>query len=111
MEKILKYQHIITQLLEEYAKDWSNGSQLEFETVFDTVRHHYQLVCVGWINDEYIHHTPIHIDIKNGKVWLQKNLTEEYVAEALVERGIPKLDIVLGLQPPDYRKYTEYAAA
>lgn len=111
MEKILKYQTIIIRLLEEYAHDWSNGSQLEFEVVFDTERHHYQLLCVGWINDEYIHHVPIHIDIKDQKVWIQKNATEEYIAEALVACGIPKSDIVLGLQPPAYRKYTEYAEA
>lgn len=109
MEKILKYEKIITQLLEEYAKAWSTGNQLAFEVVFDTARHHYQIVCVGWINDEYVHHVPIHIDIKEGKVWLQKNLTEEYVAEELTLRGIPKSDIVLGLQPPAYRKYTDYA--
>lgn len=111
MEKILKYQEIITHLLEEYAQNWSTGSQLEFEVVFNTERHRYQLVCIGWINDEYIHHVPIHIDIRGGKVWIQKNTTEEYVAEALVARGVPKSDIVLGLQPPDYRKYTEYAEA
>lgn len=111
MEKILKYQELITSLLEEYAQSWSSGSQLEFEVVFDTERHRYQLVCMGWINDEYIHHVPIHIDIRSGKVWIQKNTTEEYVAETLVARGVPKSDIVLGLQPPSYRKYTEYAEA
>lgn len=38
-------------------------------------------------------------------------MTEEYVAEALASLGIPKKDIVLGFQPPEYRKYMEYAAA
>lgn len=47
MEKILKYQELITKLLEEYAQIWSSGSQLEFEVVFDTERHRYQLVCMG----------------------------------------------------------------
>jgi hypothetical protein len=109
MENILKYQRIITDLLKSYAEDWSGGQELNFDVVFDTVRHHYQLICLGWIKDEYIHYIPIHIEIKQGKVWIQKNMTEEYIAEILVEKGIPKKDIVLGLQPPEYRKYTEYA--
>lgn len=111
MEKILKYQHIIMDLLEAYAQDWSNERQIDFNVVFDTVRHHYLLICIGWVGDDYTHHVPIHISIKQGKVWLQKNMTEEYVAEALVAKGIPKSDIVLGLQPPAYRAFTEYAVA
>ena len=111
MDKILKYQEIVTELLEGYAKEWSDGAQLSFEVVFDTVRHRYQLVCLGWINDDYIHNVLIHIDIKDGKVWLQKNTTETFVAEVLTELGVPKSDIVLGLQPPEYRKYTAYAVA
>ena len=111
MDKVLKYQQIITNLLEGYASEWSKGAQLKFEVVFDTVRHHYQLLCVGWLNDDYVHYVPIHIDIIEDKVWLQKNTTEVFVAEALTSQGIPKSDIVLGLQPPEYRKYTEYAVA
>ena len=111
MDKTLKYQQIISELLESYAQEWSEGSPLQFEVVFDTQRHRYQLVCLGWINDDYIHHTSIHLDIIEEKVWVQKNMTEEFIAETLVARGVLKSDIVLGLQPPDYRKYTEYAVA
>jgi XisI protein len=111
MDNTLKYQKIITTLLESYAKDWSNGRELDFDVVFDTVRHHYQLICLGWIGDDYVHHIPIHLEIRQGKIWIQKNTTEEYIAETLVEKGILKHDIVLGLQPPEYRKYTEYAIA
>jgi hypothetical protein len=111
MEDILKYEEIVKSLLEEYAHEWSTGGQLEFGVLFDSERHRYQLISMGWMGDDYIHHVPIHIDIKGGKVWLQKNMTEEYVAEALVARGIPQKSIVLGLQPPEYRKYTTYAEA
>lgn len=111
MENVLNYERLVKQLLEGYAREWSGDRRLEFDVVFDTARHHYQLMYHGWLGDEYVHQVPIHIDIKGGKVWLQKNMTEEYVAEALVSMGIPKKDIVLGLQPPEYRKYTEYAVA
>ncbi|MEZ4733261.1 MAG: element excision factor XisH family protein [Caldilineaceae bacterium] len=51
----------------------------------------------------------IHIDIKDNKVWLQQNLTDQLVAEDLVARGIPKEHIVLGFQPVYMRKHTEFA--
>jgi hypothetical protein len=49
--------------------------------------------------------------LKDGKIWLQQNLTDQNPAEDLVEMGIPREDIVLGLQPPYKRQYTEYGAA
>jgi hypothetical protein len=51
----------------------------------------------------------IHIDIKDDKIWLQQNLTNQLVAEDLVALGIPKDRIVLGFQPPYMRKFTEFA--
>lgn len=53
----------------------------------------------------------IHIEIIDGKVWIQRDWTEEVVAGELVEAGIPKIDIVLGFKPPEIRPYTEFAVA
>ncbi|WP_416212683.1 element excision factor XisI family protein [Nostoc sp. DedQUE04] len=35
-------------------------------------------------------------------------MTEMRVAQELVERGVPKDDIVLGFQSPEMREYTGY---
>ena len=51
----------------------------------------------------------MHFDIKDDKVWLQWNGTEEEVGERLVKMGIPQHDIVVGFHPPYIRKYTDYA--
>ncbi|MFN7118536.1 MAG: XisI protein [Saprospiraceae bacterium] len=111
MEQIIKYQHIITSLLEEYASYKLATPGIESQVICDTLRHHYQLMRVGWDGNEYIHYIVFHFDIKDGKVWIQENRTDVDIAEALVERGIPKSDIVLGLQPPYLRVHTGYAAA
>jgi XisI protein len=52
----------------------------------------------------------MHFDIKDGKIWLQQNLTDRDPAEELVEMGVPKGDIILGLQMPSKRLYTDYGA-
>ena len=46
----------------------------------------------------------LHIDIKEGKVWIQHNMTDQRVAEELVALGIPQENIVLGFHPPYMRK-------
>ena len=49
--------------------------------------------------------------IRNGKIWIQHDGTQEGVAEELVTAGIPRQQIVLGFHPPKLRKHTEYAPA
>lgn len=51
------------------------------------------------------------IDIKDGKIWLQQNLTDQNPAEELTKSGVPREDIILGLHPPYKRKYTDYGIA
>jgi XisI protein len=53
----------------------------------------------------------IQIDIKDGKIWIQRNMTEADLALELVEIGVPKADIVLGLHPPYKRPCTGYGVA
>ena len=53
----------------------------------------------------------MHLDLKQGKVWLQKNTTDFNPVKDLVELGVKKEDIVLGLQPPFKRPYTDYGVA
>ena len=52
-----------------------------------------------------------HLEIINGKIWIQKDQTEEGIATYLEEAGIPKDAIVLGFHSLDVRPFTEYAAA
>ena len=65
----------------------------------------------GWEDKQFIYGTIVHIDIKGDKVWIQRNNTEINLAERLVERGIPKQNIVLGLHSPFMRKVSGYAVS
>ena len=46
-----------------------------------------------------------------NKVWIQRNMTEAVLAQDLVDMGIPKEDIVIGLHPSYKRPYTGYGVA
>jgi XisI protein len=109
MDRLNQYRDIIQALLMEHGKQKISHGDIETEVVFDRERDHYQVIHVGWDNSQFIYGYAVHIDIKNGKVWIQWNSTEDDVAADLVKAGIPKEDIVLGLQPPEMRAFTEYA--
>ena len=51
----------------------------------------------------------LHIDIKEGKIWIQHDGTEIGIANELVEMGVPKQDIVLAFHAPYKRQYTGFA--
>jgi hypothetical protein len=69
------------------------------------------LLDIGWYGHEYIHHTPIHVDIIDGKIWVQYDDSEEGIATDLLAAGVPRQDIVLGFRPPELRQYTEFAVS
>lgn len=103
------YPQLVQTILSDYALKSHTGSDMEVQTVFDTKRHHYQLVNVGWRGQRRLYGSIIHIDIKSGKIWIQWDGTEVGLANELVERGVPKEDIVLAFQAPSKRKYTGFA--
>jgi hypothetical protein len=64
---------------------------------------------VGWDGVRRVHGSVIHLDIRGGKVWVQHDGTSRPVAEALIEAGIPREDIVLGFHPAEERRHTAFA--
>ncbi|MEW5987073.1 MAG: XisI protein [Chloroflexota bacterium] len=111
MDRLEAYRRIVQKLLQEYSQIPYAHGKIDQELVFDKERDHYELLSIGWEGARRIHHSVIHIDIRGDKVWLQQDNTDAAIAEELVERGIPKTDIVLGFQPEHRRPYTGYAVA
>jgi XisI protein len=112
MDKIAKYQQVILELLEEYsAIPPSYPTELRDEVVADTVRNHFQLITLGWEGTRFVYEVVFHLDLIDGKVWIQQNNTEANLAEELCDRGIPKSDLVIGFQPAAVRALSGYAVA
>ncbi len=111
MDKLIQYRTLIKALLSRYASYKKDNEDWELQLIFDEERDHYLWFDVGWKGSKRIYHCVIHFDIKDGKVWLQQNLTDLNPAEDLIELGVAREDIVLGLQPPFKRPYTNYGVA
>ncbi len=68
------------------------------------------LLSVGW-NKRRVHFCVIHIDLINGKCWIQSDGTEDGIACDLEAAGIPKDRIVLAFKSEKIRPHTGYAVA
>ena len=106
-----QYRQFIRHLLSERANRSSmqrNAQEYEVQTIFDSERDHYQLLYVGWRGDKRDFGCILHLDIKQGKIWIQHDGTEEGIANRLVEMGVPKQDIILAFHEPYVRQFTGF---
>ena len=111
MADINHYRQLVQDLLQEYSNIRANNEEVEAEAIFDTQRDRYQVVHVGWSNKRRVYGCILHLDIKDGKIWIQHDGTEGGIALELVDRGVPKQDIVLGFHSPFKRQFTEFAVS
>ncbi len=111
MDRLEQYRTIIEQALTQRVNDLKDFPDLRDKTVFDRRADSYLLLRQGWDKSRRVHAIIVHLEILDGRIWVQEDWTEHGVAGDLEEAGVPKSDIVLGFQPPQVRPYTEYAAA
>ena len=104
------YRRIIERVLTEYAQIPYAYGDIQSQTIFDRAGDHYLLMNVGW-DKRRIHGCLVHIDIIDGKCWIQRDGAEDGIATELEAAGIPKEHIVLAFRSPEIRKYTGYAVA
>ncbi|MGF1490742.1 MAG: XisI protein, partial [Prochloraceae cyanobacterium] len=87
------------------------GGDIETEIVFDLDRERFLLIDLGWKEHQRIYNCVIHLEIRDNKIWIQRNQTDQPIADVLISMGVAKEDIILGLQPPYIRKYTRLGVA
>jgi hypothetical protein len=112
MDPVRRYRKIVRDILMPLTERRYSGLNVTNEPVFDEANDRYLIVSVGWEkNIRRIHHCLAHLDIIDGKVWIQRDGTEEGLAYELEAAGIPKSDIVAAFHPEDVRPHTGYAVA
>jgi hypothetical protein len=109
MARMNDYRKAVEKIIREYSQFTPNYEEAEVQTIFDDTNKHYEINVLGWDGYKRIYGRVLHLDIKNGKIWIQHDGTKDGVADDLVELGVPKEDIVLAFHPPYKRKYTGFA--
>jgi hypothetical protein len=110
MDKLTHYRIVIQKVLEDYHRLSLDNPEIESALVVDSVHDQYLLLKMGWHQDQRIKRTVIHMRLKNQKIWVEEDWTEDGVATELLQAGVPREDIVLAFHPPHLRQYTEFAA-
>lgn len=112
MDKTVKYQNIVEKVLENFVSERSKyESPIQTQLIADTRNHHYQVLRTGWLKGKQVFNVIFHIDIINGKIWLQRNVSDYDIIEDIEQFDVPKSDIVLAFHSPTMRAATGYGVA
>jgi hypothetical protein len=93
MDKVSRYRQIIQQVLEDYAKRMSQGSQVKLLPICDTVHDQYLLVSLGRQNGRREHAIVFHVQLCQGQFLLEDDRTEEGIGNLLADSGVDPQDI------------------
>ena len=111
MDTLNQYREIIERALTRIASIPHRYTNVKDRTAFDRNTDNYLIVREGWEGPRHIDCIVVHLEIRDGKIWIQEDGIEYGIATDLEAAGVPKGDIVLGFQPPDVRSMTDYAVA
>jgi hypothetical protein len=112
VDKLERYRKIIRDTLLPLTEWKYPGDKVRNEAVFDEANDRYIVVSVGWRDNSHrVYFNLVHLDIIGGKVWIQRDGTEDGIGYALEAAGIPKSDIVPAFHPENVRPHTGYAVA
>jgi XisI protein len=105
------YRELIRKTLTDHTRVPYAHGQIQFETVFDDGANRYLLMILGREGGRRVHGCLVHVDIIDGKIWIQRDGTEHGIANELVAAGVPREHIVLGFRSPELREHSEFAVA
>jgi hypothetical protein len=106
------WRQIIKQILVELAAiPFPEVVNLKSKTVFDESSNIYMVLVEGWQDVKRLHGCLVHVEISDGKIWIQQDGTENGVANELLAAGIPKDRIVLAFKSPQSRVHSGFAVA
>jgi hypothetical protein len=110
MDNLSQYRSLIMEILQKHARltDRSENG-IESHIIFDKEHDRYMMFRVGWREHHRIHTPFLYIRLKNQKIWIEEDWTEDGIATDMLSANIPREDIVLAFYPVEKRAYTEFA--
>lgn len=107
------YTQLIKDALSSYVRLENRRPDIGYNvtTVFDDESQHYLVLEVGWQNSKRVQNLILHVALRDGKIWIEEDWTEDGIATYFLNHGVPNDQIVLGFQAPNMRPYTEFAVA
>lgn len=113
MDRVKKCRKIAEDIIHDVKMNSADSDkEVRYQDIKDEATGNYLLIMNGWQGESRFYGILIHIEVMdNGRVWVHQDNTDLIIVDKLLERGIPKKDIILGFHPPVMRPDTDFAVA
>ena len=105
------YADMIEEILCDRARFYSSPQEFRTLLAFDRDHGQFLLIDEGWSGYRRIHRVWAHVELRDDKVWIHEDGTEEGIANLLLSASVPQDHIVLAFQSPSQRLATDFATA
>jgi hypothetical protein len=109
----INYNRVVKQtiLSSPYYRFGSKTHGVETTLIADDENGVYHLLDVGWRDRKRVTQTFLLVRVKDGKIWIEEDWTEDGIASDLMKAGVPKQDIVLAFLHPSDREESGFTVA
>jgi hypothetical protein len=113
MDRIIERKKIVKEILEEVGKIRTTSRFLmRTQYLFDDEHGQYMLYKYGWGNQGRIYGNVAHFEITaDGKIWVHHDGTSLELVQQLLDKGIPKSEIVIAYKPEYVRGELGFAVS
>jgi hypothetical protein len=108
MDKLERYRKLVKGLVEKYGEMAmrSNEERSEIIVINDDKTDNYLWLHLSSLNGER-HFVPLHLRLKNEKIFVCWDGTNLEFAQQLIDAGVPEEDIVIGFHQPDFSEHLD----
>lgn len=111
VDAVESLRRVIAAVFAEWEKLPRMPSDWNIQGVCDENCDRYTLQMVDFGGDRYKSSLLAHLEIRDGKIWILTDNTDEGIGNGLLEQGVSKQQIVLAFYPPSVRAMGEFSVA
>lgn len=104
MDTPTSYRKIVKDVINKYAQLRPSHGDIRLDTIFDERQDHYALMQSGWDRGVRVRGNLIYVTLREDKVNIEYDGTENGIADELIRRGIPKNKIIFAFLSPTGEK-------
>ena len=111
MDRVEFYKSLVRKVICDYAAQIPELKGVDQKIIFQEELGYYALLHNGWHEEDRVYGNIIHLEVKNGKIYIQHDGTEDGITDFFLDNGVPSKEIVIQRHPPDCRHLTEFAVS
>lgn len=111
MDSIDELRSAISRVFSAWEQYPTSESKFRIAGVIDASHDRYTLTHIDFDGERYKSHLLAQLEIRDGKIWILTDNTEDGIATELVTEGVRKDQIVLGYYSPGMREQGDFAVA